>query len=175
MVDNIDKNKERLFNRQTCRLYLEPFTLKETEEYLKSRNFEWERYDIAECYMIMGGIPFYLSQLDNDLTYSQNIDNLFFRKRAVLWDEFDHLYKTLFSNSDSYIKVVEALSTKRIGLTKSEILEKTKLANNGLFGKILENLVSSGFVRVYPFYGKQNRKDFLHHLRFWSAIIGIGC
>lgn len=158
MVENIDNNKGGLFNRQTARLYLEPFTLKETEDYLKSRNFEWERYDIAECYMIMGGIPFYLSQLDPDLDYTQNIDNLFFRKRAVLWDEFNHLYNTLFSNSEQYVKVVEALSTKRIGLTKSEIHEKTKLASNGAFSKILQNLVSSGFVRVYPYFGDKKTK-----------------
>ena len=158
MVENIDRNKGGLFNRQTCRLYLEPFTLKETEEYLRSKNIEWERRDIAECYMVMGGIPFYLSQIDNDLDYAQNIDNLFFRKRAVLWDEFEHLYKTLFSNSEQHIKVVDALSTKRIGLTKKEILQKTKLPANGLFSKVLNNLVNSGFVRVYQFYGGKKTK-----------------
>ncbi len=158
MIENIDKNKGGLFNRQTARLYLEPFTLKETEEYLKSRNINWERYDIAECYMVMGGIPFYLSQLDSDLDYTRNIDNLFFRKRAVLWDEFQHLYKTLFSNSEQHIKVVEALSTKRIGLTKSEIHEKTKLPPNGAFNKVLENLINSGFVRVYSYFGDKKSK-----------------
>lgn len=158
MVENIDKNKGGLFNRQTARLYLEPFNLQETEEYLKSRNFEWERYDITECYMIMGGVPFYLSQLDPDLDYTQNIDNLFFRKRAVLWDEFQHLYKTLFSNSEQHIKVVEALSSKRIGLTKAEIHKMTKLPSNGMFNKILENLVNSGFVRIYPYFGDKKTK-----------------
>lgn len=158
MVDNIDNNKGGLFNRQTCRLYLEQFSLKETEDYLISRGFTWERFDIVECYMIMGGIPFYLSQLETDLTYTENIDNLFFRKRSVLWDEFEHLYKTLFTNGDQYIKVVEALSSKRIGLTKKEILAKTKLSNNGLFSEILNNLVYSGFVRVYPFFGNKKLK-----------------
>ncbi|MBQ0072330.1 MAG: ATP-binding protein [Spirochaetales bacterium] len=158
MVENIDRNKGGLFNRQTARLYLEPFSLKETEEYLKSRGFEWSRYDIAECYMIMGGIPFYLSQLDPELDYTRNIDMLFFRKRAVLWDEFQHLYNTLFSNSEVHIKIVEALSSKRIGLTRTEILEKTKHASNGLFSNALENLVNSGFVRVYPYFGDKKTK-----------------
>lgn len=170
MVEKIDKNKGGLFNRQTCRIFLEPFTLKETEDYLKSRHISWERYDIAECYMIMGGIPFYLSQLDEELTYTQNIDNLFFRKRAVLWDEFEHLYKTLFSNSEQHIKIVEALSSKRIGLTKKEILEKTKLPNNGLFSKVLENLVNSGFVRVYPFYGNKSLKTLYQLADFYTMF-----
>ena len=158
MVEHIDKNKGGLFNRQTCRLYLEPFTLSETEAYLLSRNFAWERYDIAECYMVMGGIPFYLSQLDSALSYTANIDNIFFRKRALLWDEFGHLYQTLFANSDQYIKVVEALSTKRIGLSRKEIAAKTKLPENGALSTILANLTSSGFARAYPFFGNKRQQ-----------------
>ena len=34
MVDNLANNKGGLFDRQTCRLYLEPFTLAQTREYL---------------------------------------------------------------------------------------------------------------------------------------------
>ncbi len=158
MVDNLDNNKGGLFNRQTCRLYLEPFSLRETEEYLLSRNIRWERYDIAECYMTMGGIPFYLSQLDKNLSYTQNIDNIFFKKRALLWDEFPHLYASLFSNGDLYVKVVEALSSKRIGLSRTEITEKTGLPANGGLTKILDNLASTGFVRAYPYYGNKKRQ-----------------
>jgi len=43
MRKNIDANKGGLFNRLTCRIYLEPFTLRETEEYLISRNISWLR------------------------------------------------------------------------------------------------------------------------------------
>ena len=125
MTDNISDNKGGLFNRQSCRIYLEPFTLHETEEFLRFKGIEWSRYEIAECYMIMGGIPYYLNLLDPAMSYTQNIDNLFFKKRGELWDEFDHLYATLFSNSDSHIKIVEALSSKKGGLTRSEITQKT--------------------------------------------------
>ncbi|MDY2590151.1 MAG: ATP-binding protein, partial [Agathobacter sp.] len=125
MMDNIANNKGGLFNRQTCRLYLEPFTLAQTKEYLLAQGMSWSEYDITECYMIMGGIPYYLSLLENDLSYVQNIDNLFFRKKAELWDEFEHLYRTLFVNSDKYVQVMECLSEKRSGYTRNEIAEKT--------------------------------------------------
>ena len=49
MTKNIAQNKGGLFNRQTCSLYLRPFTLAETEQYLFSKNITWSRYDIAEC------------------------------------------------------------------------------------------------------------------------------
>ena len=163
MTDNISGNKGGLFNRQSCRIYLEPFTLRETEDFLGFKGITWSRYEIAECYMIMGGIPYYLNLLDKAMSYTQNIDNLFFKKRGELWDEFGHLYATLFSNSDSHIKIVEALSTKKGGLTRNELLQKTGLPANGNFSKMISNLESSGFIRVSNFYGKK-KKDALYQL-----------
>ena len=155
MTTNIAQNKGGLFQRQSCSIFLRPFTLKETEQYLISRGLTWSRYDITECYMILGGIPFYLSLLRRDLSLSANIDNLFFRKRAELWNEFQHLYRTLFLNSELHIRIAQALSTKQIGLTRSELAKKTGLPENGDLTKILANLVSSDFVRVYSFFGKK--------------------
>lgn len=169
MVEKIAENKGGLFNRQTCRLYLQPFTLRETELYLQSRDIEWSRRDIAECYMILGGIPYYLSLLDPALSFNANIDNLFFRKRAELWDEFDHLYKTLFSNSEQYIKIVEQLSKKHMGLTRSEIAQQTKLPANGTLSKMLNDLADSGFVRKYSFYGKKS-KEMLYQLSDYYSL-----
>ena len=109
LIDHIENNKGGLFNRLTCRIFLKPFNLYQTEKYLISKNINWLRREICECYMIMGGIPYYLSLLRHELSYTENIDHMFFRKRAELWDEFRHLYQTLFSNSESYVKIVEAL------------------------------------------------------------------
>lgn len=158
MMDNIANNKGGLFNRQTCRLFLEPFNLAQTREYLLTKGIAWSEYDITECYMIMGGIPYYLSLLDSDLSYVQNIDNLFFRKKAELWDEFEHLYHTLFISADKYIQVMECLSAKRTGYTRKEISEKVGITSNGKLTKILDNLVNSGFVRASSFFGNKKKE-----------------
>ena len=163
MTDNIIDNKGGLFNRQTCRLYLQPFTLYETEVFMNAKGISWSRYEIAECYMIMGGIPYYLSLLDENTSYTRNIDALFFKRKGELWDEFDHLYKTLFSNSGSYIRLVEALSTKPGGMTRNEVIKKTGIPSNGALSKMLDDLVVSGFVRISSFYGKK-KKDALYQL-----------
>ncbi len=113
--------------------------------------------------MIMGGIPYYLSLLDKEMSYLQNIDYLFFRKNAELWDEFDHLYNTLFTKGENYISVVHELSKKKNGLTREEISEETGLALNGILSKIIKNLVDSGFVRENQFFGKK-KKDTLYQL-----------
>ncbi len=163
LVDNIEHNKGGLFNRRTCKLFLEPFSLSETEEYLINKGINWSRYDITECYMIMGGIPYYLSLLDKEMSYLQNIDYIFFRKKAELWDEFGNLYNTLFKQGENYISVVYSLSRKKNGLTREEIAKATGLALNGVLSKIIKNLVDSGFVRENQFFGKK-KKDMLYQL-----------
>ena len=156
--DKIDKNKGGLFNRRSCRLYLEPFNLYETEQYLQSRKIYWSRYDMTACYMIMGGIPYYLRLLDRERSFNENIDAMFFRKRAELWDEFDLLYHTLFSNSEQHIKAVERLSKSRKGLTRAQIAGAAGLPANGTLTKILSDLTDSGFIRVNPVFGHRKRE-----------------
>lgn len=158
LTNKIERNKGGLFSRLTCSLYLKPFSLMETEEYLVSSGIEWSRYDIAECYMVMGGIPHYLSLLQPGISYTSNIDNLFFKKRAELWNEFDNLYHTLFSNSDKYISIVNALSKKRMGLTMEEISHNTGISKNGSLSKMLEDLLDTGFIRMNTFYGRKKRE-----------------
>ena len=170
MVENLANNKGGLFNRQTCRLYLEPFNLAQTKEYLETKNIYWSEYDIAECYMIMGGIPYYLSLLDEELSYTQNIDHLFFEKRAELWDEFDHLYHTLFKNSDRYISIVETLCENRSGYTRGEIAEKTGIATNGKLTKMLSDLVGSGFVRASSFYGNKKKETVYQMADYYTCF-----
>ena len=169
LTDNIEYNKGGLFNRLTCKIYLKPFDLCQVEKYLSSRGINWPRRDICECYMIMGGIPYYLSLIRPELTYTENIDNIFFKKRAELWDEFGHLYHTLFSNSEAYIRLVEALSNKRMGLTRSEIGKMTGLSENGKMTKMLSALESSGFIRVNPFFGNK-KKDTLYQLADYYTL-----
>lgn len=154
---NIERSKGSMFNRQTCSLYINPFTLHETEQYLLARDVDWSRYDIAECYMIMGGIPYYLRLIKPSLSLAQNIDNIFFRKRAELWDEFDHLYRTLFNRSHLYIKAVETLSEKRSGMTRTELSKAAGLNDNSDLTVILEDLQASGFVRAYNYFGKKKQ------------------
>ncbi len=119
--------------------------------------------------MIMGGIPYYLKLLDREMTLNDNIDALFFKKRGELWDEFDQLYRTLFSNDEKYIKIIKLLSSKRGGFTRSEIAKKTALPPNGLLSKMLLDLSDSGFVRITDMYGRKKR-DKIYQLSDYFTI-----
>ena len=155
IINKLFKQKGGLYNRANSKMYLSHFTLAETEQYLQKQGFEMERYDIAQIYMIMGGIPYYLKQLEPGRPLADNIDNCFFRKNGKLWDEFEHLYETLFDQSELYLRIVEALSSKRVGLTRDEIVTATKHPENGKLSKALKDLVKCGFIRDYNYFGKK--------------------
>lgn len=162
MVDKLVDNQGGLHNRITSRIYLRPFYLEECEQYLKGKNCFWERYQIVQCYMILGGIPFYLSLLDPTKPLAENIDNLFFSGNAKLDGEFDELYNALFNSADNYVKVVRILAEKREGLTRQEILDKSKISG-GTLTKILKNLERCDFIIGYSKF-KTASKNVLYRI-----------
>lgn len=149
MMDNLINNHGGLHNRLTRQMFLEPFTLNETEQMLESLGFNLSRYEIAEYYMILGGIPYYMTLLNPEESVAQNIDRLIFKRNGELKNEFDNLYAALFRNSENYIKVASILNSKRSGLTRNEIKEEARLPSGGTLTKILKNMESCGFIRKF--------------------------
>lgn len=149
MMDKLINNHGGLHNRLTKSIFLNPFSLCETEKLLQRHGLDLSRYETAECYMIFGGIPYYLNMLDADKSLAQNVDALLFDKQGELHQEFENLYAALFKNSEDYVAIVTALATKRGGLTRDELTKCTVLTSGGGMTKVLNNLVSCGFVRAY--------------------------
>lgn len=160
--DKLIENQGGLHNRITNQIFLEPFTLKEVEEFLDSHNFGWDRYTIVQTYMLTGGIPFYLNMLQKKYSLSQNIDDLCFAKNGLLKMEFDELYSTLFSNADKYIMIARALSEKNSGMTRQQIAETTRIQGSSL-SRMLENLEKCDFIMSFPQIGKIS-KDKIYRL-----------
>ena len=164
IINNLIKNRGGLHNRVTHKLPLKPFTLKECRQYFAAKGFRLSEKQIAECYMVLGGVPFYLSKMSKGESVAQNIDRLLFAEDGELRDEFQSLYNSLYKNATNHIKIVTALATKGKGLKRQEIINQTKLASNGKFTLMLEELESCGFIRRYePFPAKaslgRNRLD----------------
>ena len=140
MMKKIIRNKGGLYHRLTCRLYLQPFSLLECEQYAKAMGLELRRMQILETYMILGGVPFYWSFLQKDLSVAQNIDMLFFGQQAELKEEFDNLFASLFRYPEDYIRIVEALSRHQNGMTRDELLKVSKITGSGHFSEKLKDL-----------------------------------
>ena len=154
LVTNIVRNHGGLHNRLTYKMKLNPFNLHDCKEYLLHKGMNWDNRNIAECYMILGGIPYYLDMLSKNLSLAQNIDRLFFTESALLEDEFSNLYASLFRNSSDYINIIEALSKKKSGYTREEILRSTRLKDGGSVTRKLEELEQCGFIRKYKAIGE---------------------
>ena len=160
ILDKLINNHGGLYNRVTCEIKLQPFTLRECENYFESRGVAMSRYDITQAYMMLGGIPFYLKYFDKTLSLAQNIDYLFFSENALLKDEFDRLFFSLFTNAEEMKKIVCSLSEKNRGLSRKEIVQATGIDDSGDFSKKLKALVSGGFVIKYSSFGNGKREDY---------------
>lgn len=157
MLSKVVHNKGGLYNRLTEQIHLRTFCLGECEEYVKNSGLAFNRNQILQYYMIFGGVPYYWGFLKKGLSLSQNIDRILFEKDAPLRDEFKYLYASVFKKPENYVKIIEALGTKKVGMTREEIINAAKIPNSGDLTTKLEELESCGFIRKYYAFGMKKK------------------
>lgn len=156
MIQKIIRNKGGLHNRISRKIRLLPFSPKETADFLKNKGIDYTAYDILQLYMTLGGIPHYLDKLEKGLSMAQNIDMLCFKKDALLKQEFNELFTSLFDNSERHLKIIRTLAQSNKGMSRSELMKKSMLPSGGDLSLKLAELSESGFITEYQFFG--NRK-----------------
>lgn len=169
MMDKLVENQGGLHGRITCNIYVRPFTLYEVEQYMQSRGAAWDRYQLLQTYMIIGGIPFYYTLLNVKESLVQNVDRLFFRKNGELRTEFDELFSALFSNTEKYTTVVKLLNGRRDGMTRDEI-EKATDMDKSILAKVLRNLERSDFILRYSQFGNKSRGAIYRLVDFYTLF-----
>ena len=163
MTDKLLGGKGGLHNRVTRRIWLAPFTLSETKQLLEYQSIRWNDRQVLDCYMVFGGIPYYISMLQKSLSQTQNVDELLFSQTAPLKSEYDFMFGSLFNDAPVYKRIVELLSQKAKGMTRKEILDLLGLADNGNLTEMLKNLCNCDIVRCYSAFGNKQR-DMLYQL-----------
>ncbi len=159
-----------------------PFTLKETEQFLNSKNIYLTHYDILQLYMVIGGVPYYLNKVRKGESVVQNVDRLCFEDGGDLVYEFNEVFTSLFSSSKLHEKVVRVLSKNKQGITRSVLLEQCKLDSSGSFSKTLVELIESGFISQYTPFGRKTKDSLfrlsdeysLFYLKFIEPNLGQG-
>lgn len=155
IVNKIMKNRGGLHNRLTESIQVQPFTLSECEQYVQVQDIPMSRKDIVEAYMALGGIPYYWSLMRRGESLAQNMDRLFFADDGKLRNEFEELYASLFKRPEPYIAIVEALATKKIGMSRDEVSTMSGVKNSGMLTKMLKDLEQCGFIRRYQAFDKK--------------------
>ena len=127
ILQKIVEAKGGLHNRLTDTIRLEPFSLGETREYLRSRKIQLTDKQILELYMVVGGIPYYLWHVEHGLSVPQIIDRLCFSSLGILYREYDRLFASLFGNQSIYEAVIKVLIRNPSGVSRDELLSHSGL------------------------------------------------
>lgn len=170
MLNHLIKNRGGLHNRLTARMRLHPFTLAETEEFLKEKNAIYNRYQTILIYMVFGGIPFYLDFIESEKSAMQNINDLCFLMDAPFRLEYESLYASLFKKHERHLVVVEALAAKGKGLSRKGIIKHTSLSDGGSLTRILKELEESNFIRRYKTFGKKKSQHLYQLVDLYSLF-----
>lgn len=159
MIKKVIQDKGGLHNRLTDQIRLEPFTLKETEHYLSAQGVQLNKKQIAELFMVFGGVANYLDNIPQGKSAAQIVNEKCFNPQNFLFSEFTRLYSSLFDDSRKHINVIRALANKpRRGLTLSEILKATSLSSGGAIAAVLEELEEAGFIMSQLAFGKRTKE-----------------
>lgn len=170
MISNLIHTTGGLHNRLTNQMKIQPFTLKETADFFQNKAYQFTQHQVVLLYMTMGGIPYYLEQVPSEKSAAQAIQHLFFDKNAKLQSEFNQLYRALFRKHEIYEKVVEILSSKALGFTRTELVQKGQLQSGGTLSKVLFELEESGFITSYPSLDNKAKNTVYRLSDFYTAF-----
>jgi uncharacterized protein len=152
---NLINARGGLYNRVTKRMKLMPFNLHETNVFLNSMGVNLPQYQVLELYMAMGGIPFYLKEIEKGKSATQLIDEICFSPQGLLTEEYEQLYHSLFRNAELHVLIIEALAANPQGMLRTEIANATKIAESQL-SRTLEELEECDFISFFsPFLNKK--------------------
>ncbi len=171
-------NSTAFFGRINLTITLEPFLIPESAEFLKRKGMKVSPYDTYKLLSIVGGVPWYLEQLDPHSSADDNIKQLAFRKDGLLVNEFDRIFHDLFDGKGTtYKKILNSL--KDGAKTLAEIRQSIDFANSGTLTQMVEHLIVAGFVVKQPLWSFKTAKSLKQslyrisdpYMRFYLKII----
>lgn len=149
IISNILNDKGGFHNRITKQMHINPFSLGECKRFYHDNGIGLNRDQMIESYMIFGGIPYYLNLLDSRLSLAQNVDSLIFDERGDLHYEYDQLFKSLFKKPNNHVKIIETIAGQKRGLQRTDLVDKSGVADGEGLTKALRELEQCGFIRQY--------------------------
>jgi uncharacterized protein len=151
-----------LHNRITENIHLYPFTLAETAAFLQNKHLQFTLQEVIKIYMTLGGIPFYLENLRKGESFAAAIERICFSPNGILHNEYDNLFKALFSNAEVHQQIVAVLAAHPYGMSHAEILQKMGNSQaTGSYQRAIEELIVSDFLVENTSFGKKNEVQFI--------------
>ncbi|MGL5263000.1 MAG: AAA family ATPase [Candidatus Rhabdochlamydia sp.] len=157
IIENIINNKGGLHNRVTRSIQLKPFSLHETELFLKENQIYLNRRQILDLYIVFGGVPLYWSFVRKGQSAHQCIDELCFQNDGPLLKEFGRLFESLFEDAKPYMELIRVIAKHHYGIGQSELIVKSKLPDGGSTVHKLHQLEEAGFITSLVPYGNKDK------------------
>ncbi len=121
-----------------------PFCLLEIKKYIFPR---WSEEEICLVYMITGGVPYYLKRILKNTPFIRSINEAFFTRKSIFFNEVDELLMLEFNNN-SIENVKKVLSTLgQEGKTIASICSKVNLHEKSI-RDILSKLINYKLIYV---------------------------
>lgn len=145
MENQVLGEKSPLFGRRTGQLKINPLDYFDAAKFYPNVSDE----DKIKYYACIGGTPYYLSLIDQALSFENNLRELYFEINGYLLNEGLLLMKQEFREPANYNGVLQAIASG--SNTLGEIAGFTKLESN-LISRYLLTLQELNFIeRVIPF------------------------
>lgn len=167
------------FGRVSIKLTLEELAINHCNDLMSKLGFKRSLYERLMLLSIMGGIPWYIEQIDPGLSASENIKQLCFTKDGLFVDEYQKIFHDLFNEQRSAVHkaIVEVLADGPADY--QTISQKIKYHSGGSLTSYLEELEQSGYIsRDYVWNIKTAKTSSLscyrlkdNYLRFYLKYI----
>ena len=152
-----------LYGRRTAQYKILPLDYLESAEMLHGFTHE----EKITLYSITGGIPEYLSRIDNTLSLQDNVRNLFFDPSGRLFEEPSNLLKQELKFPETYNAIITAIAEGSSKL--NEIATKADIETSQC-SRMLSTLIGLGLVRKeYPVTETKSKKS-IYYLDDWMFI-----
>jgi len=171
MEDNVLGEKSPLFGRRTGQLKVNPLDYFDSSLFYPKASDE----DKIKYYSCVGGTPYYLSLIDPDSSFEDNMRELYFDINGYLLNEGTLLMKQEFREPAIYNSILQAIASG--AKTLNEIVGFTKLQSVSV-SRYLHTLQELNYiVRVIPFganalKGKTSRYEISENfISFWYRYV----
>lgn len=160
MFNNHFSVSRPLFNRQTFSYHLKECDYLESSLYYPKFNPE----DKVRAYAVFGGLPYYLSQIDDKESIEENIKRLITSENARFSNEVNMLLHTELRSIQEYQSVLQAIHS---GSTKlSEIDSKSRIQDTAKTSKYVKKLIELEIIeKEYKFLENPNSKNHLFRIK----------
>ncbi|OYT27950.1 ATPase [Thermoplasmatales archaeon ex4572_165] len=162
--------KSPLYGRRTGQLNLMEIPLSFLPKFLPG----YDAVDLIQSYGALGGISFYLKEFDSKNGFFQNVENTFFNKHNILFQEAEILLKEELREPNTYFNILKAMID---GATKLSEISTKSLVDITNVNKYISVLQTLKLVRkIYPVMMPEKKRNFLYkvtdnYFRFWLSYV----